>query len=316
MNTANTYSFTPTVATWAMGKKYVYELDFQLSEILISPTVVDWDEQAAEEREIPESTVRGIFTVSSGGQRVYIASGNLRWTGSAFEIASPQYYYSTTTNGRANSFGGREMNVFPYWKRTATGSMGDITSGDNSDYVPSGGNAGTLTSSEDWGSCVAQTGSNAWRTLTNDEWTYLLDDRTTGGSVDGTPEARYTGATINTDVSGVNGLIIFPDGVDFGAGEATWGTINGGSSWGTKCTFAQWMLLESKGCVFLPAAGLVYYLGSSWTTNNEGSGGTYWSSAGRDAAYAYQLAFHSADVFPAYYTSRHLGTTVRLVQNL
>ena len=52
VNTANTYSFTPTVATWSMGKKYVYELDFQLSEILINPTVVDWDEQAAEEQVI------------------------------------------------------------------------------------------------------------------------------------------------------------------------------------------------------------------------------------------------------------------------
>lgn len=261
----------------------------------------------------PLSTVAGEFTVSSGGQKVYFAKGNLRWTGSKFEIASTQYYYNTTTTRNWSS----EMNVFPYYKRSTTsGAKGTITSYTSSDYVPSGGNTGTLTAAEDWGSCVASTGSNPWRTLTFAEWDYLLKTRTAGGKVNTTSTARYTEATINTDGTAVNGLIIFPDGVDFASGEATWGTINGTSAWGTKCTSSQWTALEAKGCVFLPAAGDVRY-NSGWTTSDVGSIGHYWSSVGRNANVAYHLRFNSGLVYPTYNEGyyRYYGFSVRLVQN-
>lgn len=63
----------------------------------------------------------------------------------------------------------------------------------------------------------------------------------------GTSNARYTEATINTDATGINGMILFPDGVTIANGEATsWGNINSNSSWGTKCTSAQWTALEAK----------------------------------------------------------------------
>ncbi len=46
-----TYRFTPEVS-WVMGKKYVYQLDFRLAEIAISPGVVDWNTESAAVQEI------------------------------------------------------------------------------------------------------------------------------------------------------------------------------------------------------------------------------------------------------------------------
>ena len=40
------YQITPT-GNWEMGKKYIYDLQFSLTEIQIIPTVVDWDNQTA-----------------------------------------------------------------------------------------------------------------------------------------------------------------------------------------------------------------------------------------------------------------------------
>lgn len=50
-------------------------------------------------------------------------------------------------------------------------------------------------------------------TLTSAEWTYLFDTRESGSTVFGKSNARYAEATINTDGTGVNGMILFPDGV-------------------------------------------------------------------------------------------------------
>ena len=87
----------------------------------------------------------------------------------------------------------------------------------------------------------------------------MLNTRVSGSSVNGTSNARYTHAAINTDGTRVYGMILFPDGVTIASDEATyWGTINGNSNWGTQCTSAQWTALAAKGCVFLPAAGQRY----------------------------------------------------------
>ena len=162
----------------------------------------------------------------------------------------------------------------------------------------------------DWGN-VPGIGTD-WRTLTKAEWDYLFNTRT-ASKVNGTDNARYTEATINTNGTSVNGVILFPDGATIAAGEATtWGNINSKSSWGTKCTTAQWSALEAKGCVFLPAAG--YRDGS--TVSNAGSNGRYWSSSpyADNVNYAYNVYFDSGLLNPAYNSTRHYGYSVRLIR--
>jgi len=48
----------------------------------------------------------------------------------------------------------------------------------------------------------------------------------------------------------VNGIILFPDGVDIANTTdyfTTLGDINVDSNWGTQCTSAQWTALAAKG---------------------------------------------------------------------
>ena len=160
----------------------------------------------------------------------------------------------------------------------------------------------------DWGATIG----TGWRTLTSDEWTYVFSTRTTGGTVFGTAQARYAHATINTDGTGVNGMILFPDGVDIASTEVTTaGTVNGNSEYATKCTTAQWSALAAKGCVFLPAAG--YRNGTS--VDLAGSYGPYWSSSPNDLG-ANEVGFYSGNLYLATYNTRNYGNSVRLVRDV
>lgn len=143
---------------------------------------------------------------------------------------------------------------------------------------------------------------------------YIFNTRTTGGTVFGTTQARYTHATINTDngTDGVNGMILFPDGVDIALSEVnTAGTVNVNSAWGTTCTSAQWTALATKGCVFLPAAGHR----SGTTMYNPGVAGKYWTSSYDigTAANAQDVTFRSNILNASGACGRKFGGSVRLV---
>lgn len=167
-------------------------------------------------------------------------------------------------------------------------------------------------------------GSYNWRTLSlggeegegGCEWEFILSSRPSGATVNGTSNARYTYATINTDdgTGGVNGVILFPDGCKIISTSATtWSWINSNSNWGTKCTKAQWQHLEALGCVFLPAAG--YREGN--TVENAGSWGYYWSNATSLKASARDMHFYSGAMYlNAGGFGRHYGFSVRLVREV
>ena len=167
----------------------------------------------------------------------------------------------------------------------------------------------------DWGNTIG----TGWRTLTKDEWVYVFGtndgDKRPGSTVNGTSDARYTHATINTDngSDGVKGIILFPDGITVDNGEATsWGNINSASDWGTKCTTAQWTALAAKGCVFLPTAGYRY---SGTTITDVGTNGNYWSSTSLGVNDAYRVSFRSSNLYPSGNGFRSNGYSVRLVKD-
>lgn len=242
------------------------------------------------------ATEAPLFTVQAEPVvKVKFSPGNLQLTGAdTWKFADNQWecFGTDQSDNHRDLFG---------W---GTKDTPNNTSTDNADYTWS-----------EWGENAALVSAlgSGWRTLTSDEWTYPFNIRTTGGTVFGTAEARYAAATINTDGTGVNGIILFPDGVDIDAGEVTTaGTVNGKSAWATQCTAAQWTALESKGCVFLPAAGArsgasVYFAGSS---------GLYWSCTAYDSDYAYDASFNSGSVDPADSSSRSYGFSVRLVRSV
>lgn len=247
----------------------------------------------------PEGAISGLFSVS-GNTQVWFSQGNLQYkSGTGWRFAESQYDYvgAWNTSNWVDLFG---------WG-TWTGGASNPTNTSTDQTVYSWNNS-------DFTQTLAN-GSGTWRTLSSTEWKYLFSDRTSGATVNGTSNAKYTKATINTDngTGGVKGVILFPDGVTIANGEAdTWGTINGtGSPYGTQCTAAQWTALEAKGCVFLPAAGH-----RNGTTFQNNSDGYYWSKTNIGNYTAHCLSITSSSLNPrnssdGYYER---GYSVRLVQ--
>ena len=265
---------------------------------------------------IPEGIVNGLYSVSATKQ-VWFSKGNLQYqvpTGN-WRFAEHQWDYCQTSNGAWNNSNWIDYFTWGTW----TGSNPNPTQTSNIDE-----SIYTFAATD-----FDQTlhGSDAWRTLTIEEWYCLFYERASGATVTTTSgttnNARFAKATINTDGTGVNGIILFPDGVTIASNEATtWGTINDRENeWGTKCTSAQWTDLEYKGCVFLPAAGDHHGDGNSPVTAFVvGTWGFYWSSSNMSAQEGYCVYFYKEDMRPkptnTYYSSWHsTGMCVRLVQD-
>ena len=154
----------------------------------------------------------------------------------------------------------------------------------------------------DWGKNKIE-GDDAytWRTMTSDEWKYLLEERKNYSSLQGLAE-----------VDGVNGLILLPDGwvcprkITFVPGTST-------QSFDAK----QWKKLEDTGAVFLPAAGKRYKSGSYIYCDDIGYSGYYWSSTSYDnSSYKYALSFSSYSINMSANGDCANGYSVRLVQDV
>ncbi len=204
----------------------------------------------------------GLFSVSAGHQ-VRFAPGNLVYSG-GYSFAAHQYDYG-------GYFG---------W---GTGSNPTLTSTDYADYP----------SFDDWGSHI----DGGWRTLTWDEWHYVIWFR--AGAA-----AKCGAAT----VCGVHGMVLLPDnfsGGTFQSGFNGWGrNVYGASSWSE---------MEAAGAVFLPAAGRRF----GTEMNLVGASGNYWSSTPYNEFYAYVVTLNGYDVgdcIDNYY--RSYGYSVRLVQDI
>ena len=278
---------------------------------------------------LPEGTLAGVFSVSAtkkvrfskGNLQAVIASGptdTYNYTASSWKFAENQWDYIGSAAGNTTFAVGSTVDLFGWVGTSATYNTYGLCT-QNADDNACYGNSNSDALKSDWGTLAISNGGNisnsGWRTLTKDEWTYLFNTRTSGSKVDLIDDARYTMATINTDGTGVNGIILFPDGVTIAADEATtWNTINGGSDFATKCTKAQWTALADKGCVFLPAAG--YRNGTSVSSAN--SDCNYWSSSAYEsnANSAYQVLFKPSTLTPNSFGSRHSGLSVRLVRNV
>ena len=269
--------------------------------------------------------LNGIFTVSSG-KTVNFSKGNLQYIGNVtapntpyWKFAENQYdYIGTGQNGDATNV---DRDLFGWgtsgYNHGANCYQPWSTSTEKSDYYPYGSNSANLynsTGMADWGYNAISNGGDVekfgWRTLQTNEWVYLLNTRTTGNTINKTDNARYTEALINTGVTSVKGIILFPDTYTAGTpAGVTWGTINASNNRPTQCTTAGWASLEAAGCVFLPAAG--YRSGTE--IGMAGTNGFYWSSSNDyvDRAHCAQLS--TGYIVPNDTKFKYTGLSVRLV---
>ena len=137
-----------------------------------------------------------------------------------------------------------------------------------------------VSNGSDWGCNAIENGGNArnfgWRTLTKDEWEYLLNTRKVNG------KTAYLVTTLN---NGIKGIIVFHDDYD--------GPTTGLTS-------------IPDGCVFLPNAG--ERTGTS--VGNVNTNSFYWTSTRYNASVAY---FVDGKYTGGTNRNRNKGFSVRLV---
>ena len=251
----------------------------------------------------------GIFSVGEG-KIVTFSKGNLQYTQSTntWAFAENQWEYIGTDNVTGGSVTSDEYGDYKNgtaladkidlfgWSTNAT-NFGVSTLISNSDY------SGSFV---DWGiNQIGNDAPNTWRTLTYDEWNYLLNTRPNANSLKGIAQ-----------VNGVNGLILLPDSWTCPAGvifKSGFHSVYGVDDYAAYQTFiaAEWSKLEAAGAVFLPALG--FRLGSD--VYGVQLFGHYWSATEEDSNTAYCLTFRSDKARMDDY-GRLNGLSVRLVKDL
>ena len=269
------------------------------------------------ETSVPIGAINGLFTINANGDQVYFSQGNLQYIGSAstpyWKFADNQWDYLGTTTGQNSASQNVDRDLFgwgtsgwnngnTYYRPWDTNNSSGHSYGPQGQYDLTGSYANA-----DWGvyNPISNGGNqaNQWRTLTQSEWYYVFNTRSTTSGI------RYAKAT----VAGVNGVILLPD--DWHSEYYSLSNTNdsGASFNSNTISMIDWASsFEAHGAVFLPAAGTrngtsLYYLGSN---------GIYWSSSSNLTEYAWVVDFTDNFFLTDYFLERYYGYSVRLVQDL
>lgn len=237
-----------------------------------------------------QGAIIGVFSVSSECT-VYFSKGNLQYQASTktWRFADNQYdYIGESNNNISSNYNGwidlfyRGSGSYPLEKRKLT---------DNFD---------------DWGSNTISNGRGLrWRTLTLDEWNYILNERTTLSGI------RYIKAVVN----GINGVILLPDNWNKSYEGLRFTNNDIAPFDGNNISYSTWINdFESNGAVFLPAAGeILTHIGGEYSYNDSGLVGCYWTWQ-RNKDKAYMFYFNDDKLYCEWYTFTYNDRlSVRLV---
>jgi len=243
----------------------------------------------------PIGALNGKFSVAADKQ-VYFSQGNLQYQASTstWRFADNQYdYVGDASNG----------NVYENGAKSDNSQISDTYTGWIDLFCWGTGNTPTqydqwsdYSTFIEWGNKIV---GGSWRTLTNDEWQYLIS-RT----------GKCSLAQITISGKTYNGLVLLPD---------NWGgqslTISNNNYTANKFTEETWTEMQQNGAVFLPAAG-----GRSYdkSVQNLSTTGNYWSSdnydGGTNAYYFYFSSDYGTNTNQ--YNLTYCGYSVRLVQDV
>lgn len=264
------------------------------------------------EREKPlyptEGAINARFSVDDNVTVVF-SKGNLQYqaTSQTWRFAAHQYDIIGHGNAMIDTNYAGWIDLFGWGTSGHNGHPPYSTSRNDKEYIH--GEVDIAGSEYDWGqhNPISNAGNQAgiWRTLTLEEWQYLLKfrDQATG--------KRGLANIYNIDGNNttIPGLVLLPD---------KWTlpnscTFHCGSTDGFETnhyTVAQWNAMEKAGAVFLPAGGYR----DSVTVSLVGSYGCYWTSSCYTDATAYEL-YMQASGCTLSTAARSNGHNVRLVQN-
>ncbi|MBP5365508.1 MAG: hypothetical protein J6Y82_06255, partial [Bacteroidales bacterium] len=248
-----------------------------------------------------EGALEGQFSVSPT-KKIVFSKGNLQYQASTktWRFAEKQYDIAEYANRDISDTFDGWIDLFGW----GTGQNPTFYEFENEKFAQY----------SEWGANAISNGgnkANLWRTLTSEEWNYLLEKRTNAAKLRG---FAYIGEQW--------GLVILPDawklpaGVTFNASIKDWGT--------SKYTATQWTKMEKNGAVFLPATRQRRYTDLDFAT-----AGPYWSSTAKGDESAIAVYFSNNVFRPCTWThetitngeladyteSRPIGNAVRLVQD-
>lgn len=256
---------------------------------------------------------RALFSIGDSKQ-VRFSRGNLQFQASTgtWRFAERQQDYIGEDNENISSSYDGWIDLFGWgtsgWESGAECYQPWSSSRTNSDYQPGGFWYNNLTgdyADADWAwhNAISNGGDrqHLWRTLSEEEWRYLLESRADARS-------KYGVAL----VEGVRGYVILPDSWSNPTQLPTF--ISGiGNTWSdNEYNQDQWYLMELAGAIFLPAAG------NRDGTSIEGLGeqcyGVYWSSSRYDNEDVASCISFAARIGVSI-SWRALGCSVRPVQD-
>lgn len=251
----------------------------------------------------PEGVLPGVFSVSPT-KKVFFSKGNLQYqtTTGIWRFADRQYDMLVGNDNYINDDKGW-IDLFGW----GTGNSPTKKTTLNLGYLHF----------VDWGTNIISNGgkqSNLWRTLTKEEWNYLLEERDTLSG------CRWAFARVNNTI----GLVLFPDlwNEDYNKIiNPNRNNFNYKYDYRNNLISAdQWEVLEPEGLVFLPAAGFRHGTIRP-CTGKAGDVGVYWSSTKANSTlFSFALSFsvfttksHFAPVVPNVTQNRSERCSVRLV---
>ena len=271
----------------------------------------------------PVGIINGAFTINANGDQVYFSQGNLQYNKTTNEWSFKEHQYDIVeTNSQNVGWNYANQNIVSLFGWGTSGyNHGAVcyqpwsTNGNYYNYCAYGNWQNNLYDGDgqaDWGYNVISNGGNTensgWRTLTQPEWDYVFNTRSTTGGI------RWAQGTVN----GVNGTILLPD--NWAASIYALNNTNGGNYSCNIITAEDWAnVLEANGAVFLPAAGHR----SGTLADDVGSSGCYWSASycDIDSDFAYCVSFGSGYLYANYddwssSDDRQKGRSVRLVRTV
>lgn len=244
-----------------------------------------------------------LFSVSSSKQ-VRFSQGNLQFQASSgtWRFAEHQYDCIGSANKNISPATSDWIDLFGWgtsgWESGANADQPWSTSVDAGDYYPGAADTNDLMGDYVWADWAwyninadDDDSDTLWRTLTAEEWHYLLNFRPNASDKRGA-------ATVGE----IHGMVILPDSWTAPSELSFIPNFNGSEyddySKNSVYTPEEWSRMESAGAIFLPAAGLrkgkdIYFVGSIggyWSTTcggersacNVGFNGNYFGSDDRN----------------------------------
>lgn len=245
----------------------------------------------------------GLFTINANGDQVSFAQGNLQYQSSTntWRFADNQYDYIGADNVNISATYTGWIDLFGW----GTGSNPTATTSGYPyrDYI----------TFVDWGNNAIVNGGNvansAWRTLTEDEWYYIVRGRNDNRNKRGT-------GTVN----GVHGAILLPDNFTLPTSCPEFVRVSSGNNWPNNYTLAQWADMEAAGALFLPAAGNRSLNQGIITINRVNTAGAYWTSTPNPnnseiSVQSYYVKIEGSSLSASSITDSEFGYAVRLARD-